>query len=318
MNPPKVSIIVPVYNVEKYICRCLDSVVSQTFTDWECILVDDGSLDNSGKVCDEYAERDRRFKVIHRKNSGVSAARNMGLDMAEGEWISFVDSDDWIEKETYKIAIENAIKEKSDVVCYGMRFLQNGRYKSVPFKEKCDIFYKFQHYKVYMHSPCNKLIKGGWVKNKRFNVDMKCYEDLLFIFDVLTDPNIRISYMNNELYYYEQNNSYSSRFLVLGDSYLNSIIQLRYGIFSIYKKKSLEGRFAKKYFEYIDLETASPYISNIKCFDPVKFRSLREKWNFKAANSKMIIQLFFVYLCFDHIAYLICNIRSKIKEFIES
>ena len=93
---PKVSIIVPVYNTEKYLARCIDSILAQTFTDFELILVNDGSKDNSGKICDEYAQKDSRIVVIHKENGGVSSARNKGIDVAQGEWISFVDSDDWI------------------------------------------------------------------------------------------------------------------------------------------------------------------------------------------------------------------------------
>ncbi len=86
---PKISIIVPVYKVENYLRRCLDSIVNQTFKDWECILVDDGSPDNCPRICNEYAERDHRFRVIHQENAGVSAARNNGLNEATGEWIGF-------------------------------------------------------------------------------------------------------------------------------------------------------------------------------------------------------------------------------------
>ena len=93
-----ISIIVPVYNVEKYLRRCLDSILAQTFTDFECICIDDGSSDGSGKILDEYAEKDFRFVVIHKDNGGVSSARNAGLDVARGEWLAFVDSDDWVEK----------------------------------------------------------------------------------------------------------------------------------------------------------------------------------------------------------------------------
>lgn len=118
---PKISIIVPVYNVEKYLRRCLDSIASQTFNDWECILIDDGSPDNSGSICDEYAEKDSRFRVIHQKNAGVSAARNAGLDAARGEWIGFVDSDDWIEKDCYEILIEIATRERADVVRFNFK-----------------------------------------------------------------------------------------------------------------------------------------------------------------------------------------------------
>ncbi len=119
MENPKISIIVPVYNVEKYIHRCLDSIAAQTFTDWECICVDDGTPDASGKICDEYAQKDTRFKVIHKQNEGVSIARNTGLNAAVGEWIGFVDSDDWIEKETYETALQYAINNDADIVQWG-------------------------------------------------------------------------------------------------------------------------------------------------------------------------------------------------------
>ena len=97
MNNPKVSIIIPVYNVEPYLRECLDSVLSQTFTNWECILVDDGSKDSSGTICDEYAELDNRFKSIHQTNQGQASARNLALNNASGDYIMFLDSDDyWI------------------------------------------------------------------------------------------------------------------------------------------------------------------------------------------------------------------------------
>ncbi len=97
MTKPKISIIIPVYNVESYLRECLDSVLSQTFTNWECILVDDGSKDSSGKICDEYAEHDNRFKSIHQTNQGQASARNLALNNAKGDYIMFLDSDDyWI------------------------------------------------------------------------------------------------------------------------------------------------------------------------------------------------------------------------------
>jgi len=94
---PQISIIVPVYNVEPYLRKCIDSIITQTFTDFECILIDDGSPDNCPAICDEYAAKDNRLFVIHQKNAGVSAARNAGLDIAQGELTGFVDSDDWLE-----------------------------------------------------------------------------------------------------------------------------------------------------------------------------------------------------------------------------
>lgn len=96
---PKISVIVPVYNVEQYLPRCIDSILTQTFTDFELLLIDDGSKDNSGKICDEYAARDGRVMVIHKENGGVSSARNIGLDRAKGQWVCFCDSDDWVDED---------------------------------------------------------------------------------------------------------------------------------------------------------------------------------------------------------------------------
>ncbi|MDE6569554.1 MAG: glycosyltransferase [Alistipes sp.] len=101
-NQPKISIIVPVYKVERYLPQCLDSILGQTFGDWECILVDDGSPDGCPQLCDEYAARDPRFRVIHRANGGLSAARNSGLREARGQYIGFVDSDDWIASQMFE------------------------------------------------------------------------------------------------------------------------------------------------------------------------------------------------------------------------
>ncbi|MCM1312358.1 MAG: glycosyltransferase family 2 protein [Bacteroides sp.] len=94
-----ISVIIPIYNVERYLRRCIDSILAQTFTDFELLLVDDGSKDGSGSICDEYAEKDKRVRVFHKANGGVSSARNMGLDHAWGEWITFVDSDDWVDSD---------------------------------------------------------------------------------------------------------------------------------------------------------------------------------------------------------------------------
>jgi len=103
---PKVSIVVPVYNVEQYLRQCLDSILAQTFTDWECILVDDGSTDNSGIICEEYAKKDRRFSVAHKENGGVSSARNRGISLAKGEWLFFSDADDTLVPDALKVLIE--------------------------------------------------------------------------------------------------------------------------------------------------------------------------------------------------------------------
>ena len=107
---PLITVVVPIYNVEDYLNKCIESIVNQTYKNLEIILVDDGSPDNSPKMCDDWAKKDKRIKVIHKENGGVSSARNIGIDKSKGEWITFVDADDWIEKtyieDMYNISIE--------------------------------------------------------------------------------------------------------------------------------------------------------------------------------------------------------------------
>lgn len=112
----KVSIIVPAYNVEKYICQCLDSLVAQTYPDLEILLVDDGSTDKSGTICDGYAERDKRIKVIHEENKGLCGARNTALDSMTGDYVGFVDADDWVEPDMFSGMLAAAEKNNADIV----------------------------------------------------------------------------------------------------------------------------------------------------------------------------------------------------------
>ena len=123
-----ISVIVPVYKVEKYLDKCIESIVNQTYKNLEIILVDDGSPDNCGAMCDEWAEKDGRIKVIHKKNGGLSDARNAGMAVATGEWIGFVDSDDWIEPQMYQYLHEAITTTDSDIAeCGAKRIWMDGK-----------------------------------------------------------------------------------------------------------------------------------------------------------------------------------------------
>lgn len=115
----KISIIVPIYNVESYLSRCIDSLLQQDYANIEIILVDDGSPDDCGRICDEYAQRDDRIKVIHKQNGGLSSARNAGLDVMTGDWVMCVDSDDWVEPNYCSYALDDALEMESDIVVFG-------------------------------------------------------------------------------------------------------------------------------------------------------------------------------------------------------
>ena len=127
-NDKKISIIVPFYNVEPFARRCIDSILNQTYKNLEIILIDDGSPDKCGEICDEYAKRDKRIKVVHQENKGLCSARNKGLSLATGEYIGFVDSDDWINEDMYEYLLDGLVKNEADIsVC--------GYYRAVDSEE---------------------------------------------------------------------------------------------------------------------------------------------------------------------------------------
>lgn len=139
MEKPKISIIVPIYNVDKYLRQCLDSIKNQTFTNWECILVNDGSTDSSPKICDEYATADLRFKAVHKPNGGVSSARNAGIAAASADLIGFVDPDDWTEPEMFE-KLYNLISEyDADIAQIGYIKEYKGRHSTKHFVKQTEI-----------------------------------------------------------------------------------------------------------------------------------------------------------------------------------
>jgi len=137
---PKISVIVPVYNAEKSLPRCIDSILSQTFSDFELLLIDDGSTDGSGRICDEYADKDGRIRGFHKENGGVGSARNVGLDNARGEWITFVDSDDWATEDYFARFYPT---EDCDIVIQS--FLVNGKPTEDSIDDLSDHVYSDMH-----------------------------------------------------------------------------------------------------------------------------------------------------------------------------
>lgn len=192
MNMPVISIIVPVYNVEKYIHQCIDSILLQTFTDFEVLLVDDGASDHSGSICDEYAHRDSRIRVFHQENAGVSVARNKGLCEAIGEYVTFVDSDDWIKpdylKELYKCLLEG--NRGKGLILGSFEWVYPTRILPVSVEDM--LLYHADFYRLITEFICGRMM---YVWGKLFNreliiskkiafiPDVSCFEDMLFVLD---------------------------------------------------------------------------------------------------------------------------------------
>ncbi len=182
-----VSVIVAVYNIEEYLPRCVDSILAQTYRNLEIILVDDGSKDQSGSICDSYAEKDRRIKVIHKKNGGLSDARNAGMDAATGEYIGFVDGDDWIEPDMYRAMYFACEKEKAQAaVCRYKQITKSGiidgsagNSVSLSRDEALEIYVCGDERYLIYNSVWSKLFARDLVEGMRFPVG-KNSEDIMF------------------------------------------------------------------------------------------------------------------------------------------
>ena len=192
MDSPKISVIVPVYNVEQYLPRCIDSILAQTFTDFELLLIDDGSTDNSGKVCDEYARKDSRIRVFHKKNGGVSSARNTGLDNAHGEWVAFVDSDDTLDVDFLHYSFLD-IPDFVDIVFLSWAKKENGKIvfeKILPdvVYDHCNLHKAFSDTDIVsMGIPWGRIYKMSVIQkyNLRFDIDLPISEDRLFFYEYI-------------------------------------------------------------------------------------------------------------------------------------
>ncbi|MCI2088604.1 MAG: glycosyltransferase family 2 protein [Prevotella sp.] len=192
MNP-LISVIVPVYNVEKYIRQCIDSILSQTYTNFELILVDDGSKDKSGEICDEYAKKDSRIRVFHKTNGGVSSARNLALGKARGEWIAFVDSDDFVDKDYLTIV---DVPKGTDVVIKSFKIIKEdgtliseAKILNNTVQNDMEKYY-YQYVNHRQNSLWHRLISKRLIGNNRFNETVDIGEDFLFYLKCMTE-NIR-------------------------------------------------------------------------------------------------------------------------------
>lgn len=179
-SKPKVSVIIPVYRVEKLLDRCLKSIVAQTYSDWECLLVDDGSPDNSGLICEDFSKQDSRFKTFHTENRGVSAARNYGIENATGEWVCFVDSDDWIDDQ-YLEHLVQGIRDEVNMVITNYASRRHIKCDSIRrFGEMID--YMIDSDIFAMSGPYAKLYENRILKMNliRFPVGIHMGEDAIF------------------------------------------------------------------------------------------------------------------------------------------
>lgn len=242
----KVSVIVPVYNAEHNLRRCVESILNQTFADFELLLIDDGSKDRSGKICDEYAKGDRRIKVFHKANGGVSSARNLGLDNACGEWIAFCDADDYVEPMWLSVMFGNV--DNCDMVTAGFWIYRNGKKEKLPCiaSTSLDRIVPYLEEKGVVGMLWCKLFRASIIKKKdlRFNAQYTICEDAEFIYRFIVESR-KIKSIEALVYHYiaptDFENKYYSKYKI---SCFVSILNSLDSLFVNYKNANVKNAYA--------------------------------------------------------------------------
>lgn len=213
MENPVISIIIPVYNVEKYLERCMNSVVKQTYTKLEIIVVDDGSTDSCPQMCDKFAQKDERIRVIHKKNGGLSSARNAGIDAATGDFLMFVDSDDYIALETCAIVVSK-IDDGTDIVSFLFQRVYDNPNLNEKIKENDEtkivlgreLFKNYINRTDFTHMVCDKAFRRELFDGVRF-IEGRLAEDMAICYKLIGKADAAVSINQVFYYYYMRENS---------------------------------------------------------------------------------------------------------------
>lgn len=322
-----ISIIVPVYNVEDYIERCIKSILDQSFREFELILVDDGSLDMSGKICDEYAKNDQRIKVIHKKNGGLSSARNEGIKVARGEYIGFVDSDDFINKDMYKILYRISKKYDADISVCDFEYISDNKevVGSICESKKNIVIYSNEEAlnKLYSNENIkfivawNKLYKKHLFSSIYYDIN-KSHEDEFIIHKLFYNANKIVSCSESLYYYYE---NYKSIMRVDFNINRLDIIEAMKNRMEFFREKGLIELEYKTQNMYLYYFMPYYYITRKKLNNKNKLIELRKEFKkvYKYLlknpkyNTKVKI-LWFIFFCSPSLYYFIMKVNNK-KEF---
>lgn len=255
---PKVSIIVPVYNAEKVISRCVDSILEQEYTDFELLLIDDGSTDSSGKICDKYAKEDTRVRVIHKENGGVSAARNLALEEARGTYLQFLDADDWITPNATKLFVETAEQYQCDMVIADFYRVAGERVSHKGAIEKDGVLSREEFAEEMMENPAdfyygvlwNKLYRRDIIEtyNLRMDARISWCEDFMFNLEYIRHCEVFYA-LQVPIYYYVK----TKGSLVSQSMNITKMIKMKLMVFEyyndFYKQVLTEEEYEKKRFQ---------------------------------------------------------------------
>ncbi|MGO4219553.1 glycosyltransferase [Bacillus sp. YAF12_1] len=253
-----ISVVIPVYNAEKFLPKCLDSIITQTYKDLEVILINDGSTDRSGEICDEFSRKNERITVIHKENGGVSSARNAGLKVVKGQYVGFVDPDDWIEGKMFETLYKLAVENNADISSCGYfredseghitNKIIDSKVISYSQTEALNTILSEEHFKGFT---CNKLFSKEILKDITFDEDIHFCEDLLFCCQAISNSN-KLVYDTTPYYHYitHSNNASQSQFSL---KKLTSLDALKKIVDLLENKKGVEINKFKNYYAHMNI-----------------------------------------------------------------
>lgn len=289
MEKPLISVIVPVYNVEKYLDRCVESIVNQTYENLEIILVDDGSSDHCPQICDNFSVKDNRIKVIHKENGGAGSARNAGIDNSSGEWIAFVDGDDTIDENFYDVLMTEALKNNVDICACDFKYYHSdGTFTTENYFDAPHIFSSnellaefFDYCKGEWVSFCNKIIKKDLLNDFRF--PEKCYFEDWQMAPVLYSRADKTMYLPQYMYNYYYRD----------DSAVHTYSVKRYSdcvIADVFHYNYFNKRNIRDYNEKIKAFMISDFKKCIKVYTPEDKMLLKKTYEmcFPILNSRLV------------------------------
>lgn len=283
-----VSVIVPIFNVENYLNRSIKSILNQTFKNFEVILINDGSIDKSLSICEEYYKKDKRIKIINQVNQGVSTSRNIGIEISKGKFIMFIDPDDELEEDAIEYLYNLINRYNADIACYRMKTYKNNILKSnINIDENIKVYCNDEIIReqvnkaTFLHSSCNKLYSRKVINNIRFNINIKYAEDSLFNFKVLSNSSTVVASNLQKYNYYINQSSTVNNF----DNRRIDILKAQFEIYELLQSKY--NNYMENMTRDIIYSSVSILIDMVRSNQYDKEMLLRLKQIIKDNNSKL-------------------------------
>lgn len=329
---PFFSIIVPVYNAAKYLDRCIDSIIKQSFNDWECILIDDGSTDESGRICDQYSSKDSRIKIVHKVNEGVSSARNIGLGLAKGDWVIFADADDTLPIDSLCYMKKSIFTVEADFYVFNVNCIQGSNVCCLgdPILENIVVtafaFVKMLLTDNFATGPWAKLFKKDSIGNVKFCKDLKIGEDMLFCIEYCMQIKRPVALIKDFVYNYyiiessamNSERSLSDKYQVLSEKLFSLLSGHPFSGYNDeyireYRLKSLTRGYI------IDRKLPSRNITDLLIFDNmtlnIRLHRLQELFIKSLSSGRIYGILFVLYLYVRHLFH---NIKTYCNHLLNN